>query len=201
MRYLLSFLFVAVFASAEAQSLELLQGTEASFADVQFLTQFEKANRVSTFFRTRAEIQLDDGSANYFSGLFLNYTTSWHVGPTVIGSISNGGNDNFFGVHFFKGSVKGSIFSQVFTDFKLKGSYRWFTIARWYPEIKSIPFYASAELFTMWRESGHRFSFIGLRAGITLKGAQVGIGYNVSSIGNEFTQGKELPGVFVRKAF
>jgi len=197
----LSLLFVLLSGSLQAQSIELMPGTERIFGDLQWLQSFEENRAWSLFSRTRFTVDYQE-QTSFFTGAYLNYTLSSGFGASLIGRASTTGAASDIGLHFFKAHEHFMVFAISWIPLTEELSYSAFSIMRYTPSInRQWKLYSSLELFTSFDNGGHRISFQGLRLGVDRAGYQFGLGLNLSARGVDFASLDRNPGIFLRKQF
>ena len=185
-----------------AQSFELMIGTEEVFVDAQYLKFFDSQKRLSLFSRARATSTYEESSTDLFTGAYLNYTTSTGLGATVLGRIASSGSGVDAGVHFFKASSRWLIYALPSININDKLLYSWFSIIRFTPRLSERwKWYFSLELYSAFNKDGHLGSVQRARAGVDLLGYQFGAAINLAQRGVEWESATTNPGIFVRKEF
>ena len=185
----------------QAQSLEVMPGTERIFADVQWLKPLDDQYRWTIFSRSRATVDYDENS-NLFTGAYLNYTTKAGLGATILGRISSGASGSDAGVHYFKKSEKIMFYGLLSVELDSRLAYSWFSIFHYTPELNDKwKLYSSLELFTNFRSGKHVASVQRMRVGLDRQGYQFGLALNLSGFGADYEFTDENPGVFLRKQF
>lgn len=183
-----------------AQSFEWMMGHERMFGDAQWLRFFDEEERWSMFSRTRATVDYDN-QTDLFSAIYLNHTTKWGVGPSVVGKIASGGAGVDGGVHIFKAKSNWMLFGLAATAIKSDFEAYWFSIFRYTPSIsEKFNGYVSIELFTLFRDKDHAGSVQRLRLGIDRSGLQYGLAANLVETGTSWQTNHNF-GVFIRKSF
>ena len=189
-------------SKAQAQSLEVMPGTERVFVDLQWLGMLSENKRWSVFSRTRATADYD-AATNLFTGAYFNYTTQRGIGLSGLANISTSGPAGGGGVHYFKANKQLLVFALAFAE-RAPNSwhYSWFSIVRYRPQLNdNWRVYTGLELFTRFTDAGHVVSVQGLRAGLEYKGVQFGLATNVYGFGADYDRVEANPGVFIRKEF
>ncbi len=185
---------------ANAQSFELMPGTERVFMDVQYLNYFDGDNTVSLFSRTRATAKYDRHSTDVFTGAYLNYTTKSGFGTTVIGRISSSTSGVDIGIHYFKATKSFMVYALPSINLNDELLYSWFSILRFTPKMGDHwKLYSSLELFFAFDEKGNLSSVQRMRLGVDKKGYQFGVAVNLNN--SRFSDADVNPGVFIRKQF
>ena len=190
-----------IFLKINAQSLEIMPGTERIFIDAQWLKTFDDDRKWSLFSRSRATVDYDENT-DLFTGAYLNYTTKTGVGGTVLGRVStlNAGGDA--GVHFFKAKETFLIYTLASVDLSSEFAYSWFSILRYTPELsEKWRVFTSLELFSNFNTGGHVASVQRVRAGLDRNGNQFGLALNLSGLGQDYSTTNSNPGIFLRKQF
>lgn len=203
MRILLALLCIGALSAnkIQAQSLEVMPGSERLFVDVQWLKTFDGERRWSLFSRTRATVDYENTTGLYF-GNFVNYTGKTGLGASLIGSATATGAKSELGVHYFKMSKNVMVFALAYYELSNTVSYSVFSITRYRPEISErLKLYTSLELYSNFRKADHNISFQGLRLGLEKKTVQFGLALNYYQTGNELNTLLVNPGLFVRKEF
>ncbi|MEM6841680.1 MAG: hypothetical protein AAF632_05610 [Bacteroidota bacterium] len=186
---------------SNAQSLELMPGTERIFVDVQWLKTFDQARRWSLFSRSRATVDYEENT-NLFTGAYLNYTTPSGFGGTVVGRISTAGAGGDLGGHFFKANESFLVYALASVAINTEFAYSWFSIVRYTPKLNDAwRVYISLELFSNFNADGHVASVQRLRTGLDHQGYQFGLALNLAGLGEDYSPTDTNPGVFVRKQF
>lgn len=194
------FLFLSVFVTC-AQSLELMPGTERTFADAQWLRTLDDGARWSLFSRTRATVDNEENT-NLFTGAYLNYTFPSGLGGTVVGRIASAGAGSDVGLHLFKTSPRFMVYALASTEMSRDAGYSWFSILRFRPQLSARwNLFTAMELFSNFNSEGHVVSVQRLRLGLDKKGLQFGLGLNLSGLGRQYDHTDTNPGVFIRKEF
>lgn len=184
-----------------AQSLELMPGTERIFVDAQWLKTFDEEMKWSLFSRSRATVDYE-GKTDLFMGAYLNYTTPSGFGGTLVGRISSSGAGTDAGVHFFRGGKTFMIYALASIALQSELNYAWFSIMRFTPALgKKLKLYTSLELFSNFNQQGHLASVQRIRVGADRKGYQWGLALNLSGLGATYSTVDTNPGVFFRKQF
>lgn len=186
---------------SQGQSLSLMPGTAGFFVDIQWLKPLEPTYRFTLFSRTRAAI--DTGSyPDLFTGAYLNYTTPFGLGASLVGSVASQGAGGSIGVHYFKQSASLSFFGLLSVAPLGEPSVAWFSILRYQPELNADwKLYTSFEWYSLFDVMGHRFSVHRLRVGLDRGGYQFGLALNQRGIGPEYRQIFFNPGIFIRSTF
>ena len=199
----LSFLLVFLLAIqlGFGQSFEVMPGTERMFIDAQFLSFFDQQKKVSLFARARATTEYNRSTTDLFTGAYVNYTTKYGIGGTVIGRVasSNAGLDA--GLHYFKAGKKLMIYTlqAISLNSDLLSS---FSIIRYTPILSSsLKLYTSIELFSAFGRAGHLGSVQRVRLGLDKTGLQFGLAINLSWRGKKIELVDSNPGLFLRKQF
>lgn len=198
--FLLSFI-IFYQDESEAQSLEIMPGTERVFVDAQWLKPFDQEARWSLFSRTRATVDYDENT-DLFSGAYFNYTTKSGFGGTVLGRISSTDVGVDVGPHFFMLKKSFMIFALVSVVLQSPLTYSWFSITRYTPSINDQwKLYTSLELFSYFSRSNHIASIQRIRSGLDYKGFQFGLAINLLGLSCEYSFTDTNPGIFLRKQF
>jgi hypothetical protein len=206
MRQYSGFLFILFsiilgISKSSAQSLEIMSGSEAVFADAQWLHFFDDERKWSLFSRSRAQVDYDNQSS-LFMGAYANYSIKWGLGLSLVGRISSTGSGGDGGIHYFlatERSVLFLLFSSAIDDvlsFSSFGIYRYR-----HPISEHWKVYLALELFSNIDPDGHNFSVQRSRLGMDHKSWQFGLAYNSSQIGSDFIQLDDNPRLFIRKEF
>ena len=162
------------------QSFEILPGNKRVFIDAQFLKYFDNSRSFSLFSRSRATSEYDGSSTDLFTGAYLNYTTNSGLGATVLGRISSSSSGIDAGTHYFKANKSFMLFALASVNLNDDLLYSWFSILRFYPEIKNDwKFYFSLELFSAFGQIGHLSSVQRVRIGLDRAGFQFGPAVNL----------------------
>lgn len=201
MKEVLLFIFLTAICSvSNAQSFELMTGTERIFIDAQYLKFFDEQNRVSLFSRARATAQYDEQRTDLFTGAYLNYTTKSGFGGTILARISSTNSGVDAGIHYFKATKNFMIYALPSINLSDELLYSWFSILRFTPNLKNDwKLYSSLELFSALGQIGHLSSVQRVRLGLERSGYQFGLGVNLNE--SRFSDTDVNPGVFVRKQF
>ncbi len=190
-----------ILSNASSQSLELMPGSERIFVDGQWLSTLDEDRKWSLFSRSRATTDYDENN-NLFTGAYLNYTTKYGVGGTVLGRISNFGAGSDAGVHFFKANGTWMVYALASIALSADLSYGWFSILRYTPDLSDRwKLYTSLELFSSFIETGHVTSVQRMRIGVSWDNYQFGLALNLSGSGTQYQQTDSNPGLFIRKQF
>jgi len=193
--------FLLIVLKVNAQSFELMPGTERLFVDAQWLNTFEEVGRWSLFSRSRATVD-EDENTNLFTGAYLNYTTPTGFGGTVVGRISTLGAGADAGIHFFKAKASFMLYALASVEISSVFAYSWFSIFRYTPKLNSSwRLYSSFELFSNFNTDGHVASVQRIRAGLERKGYQFGLALNLSGFDQDYRTTDANPGIFIRKQF
>lgn len=185
----------------QAQSVELMPGTEYFFADVQFFKPLDKQFRTTIFHRTRVQLDYDNQSSFFTAGYF-NYTTSAGFGPSLVSRLDNDGGNLDLGVHYYHEGGQATFFGLLSASLTDGGILSWFSIFRFTPPLtKTWKLYTSVELFTVLRKADHAASIQRLRLGLSHRSYQFGLGVNLLELGNDFSFLNENYGLFVRRTF
>ncbi len=186
---------------ANAQSLELMPGTERIFVDVQWLKTFDQNGRWSLFSRSRATVDYEENT-NLFTGAYLNYTTPSGFGGTLVGRVATTGAGGDIGGHFFKAKESFLVYTLASVTINTEFAYSWFSIVRYTPRLNDTwKVYTSLELFSNFNVDGHIASVQRLRAGVDRQGYQFGLALNLAGLGKNYNPTDTNPGVFVRRQF
>lgn len=184
-----------------AQSVEIMVGTENLFTDVQWLKNFEANQKVSVFSRSRAT----DDYQNHvylFTGAYLNYTTANGFGGTLVGRMASSGSGADAGIHFFKVNRTLMVYALASVTAVNGSGASWFSITRFTPGLsQSLNGYFSLELFSNFSFQEHQFSTQRLRAGLEKGMVQFGLALNISQAGSSFISTETNPGIFLRTVF
>lgn len=203
MKQLLILLAIPLFLTLKinAQSFELMPGTERIFIDAQWLKTFDEERKWSLFSRSRATVDNDENT-NLFTGAYVNYTTKSGFGGTVVGRISSLGAGGDAGIHFFKAKASFMIYALASVDISSAFAYSWFSIVRYTPKLNNKwRLYSSLELFSNFNTDGHVASVQRIRAGLDRNGYQFGLALNLSALGQDYSATDSNPGIFLRKQF
>ena len=185
-----------------SQSIEIMPGAERIFVDVQFLEFFDQDLRWSLFSRSRATSSYTDSKTDLFTGSYMNYTSRFGFGGTILGRISSNGGGIDAGIHFFKSSKSFMIYALTSININDELLYSWFSIFRYTPLIsEKWKGYLSIELFSAFAKVGHLSSVQRLRIGAESGGYQFGLALNLQASGTSLNEVDSNPGIFIRKAF
>lgn len=184
-----------------AQSLELMPGTERLFMDLQWLKAFDKNYKATLFSRTRLTLDYNN-SPDIFNGTYINYTSNLGIGPSLIAAISESEARGEAGIHYFKKNHNLSVFALTSISLEEDPSFSWFSILRFRPEInEQIRLYSSLELYSLFNGGNHIFSVQRIRLGLDIKTIQFGFALNMSGAGTDYQNQFYNPGLFIRKEF
>lgn len=200
-KWLVQALFLILPASAWAQSIEFMPGTERIFADIQWLKPFDDAGKWSLFSRARATVDYEN-QTDLLTGAYVNYTTTSGLGATVVGRISSRGGGGEFGVHYFR--AKGSFMVYALTSIEMADNpfFAWFSIMRYTPTItEKWGLYSSLELYSSFDREGHLGSVQRIRLGLSRIHWQFGAGINLAGYGRGYENQDRNPGFFIRRQF
>ncbi len=138
-KYILLALALLSFIWATSQSVEFMPGNNFVFADVQFFKPLDKKYRSTLFSRTRARLgyKSEESGVDFFSGLYMNYTSKSGFGGTIIGRADNLGSDMDLGVHYYKKIKSISIYALPSISLSQKNIYSWFSIIKYRPDINA----------------------------------------------------------------
>lgn len=182
------------------QSVELMPGTERIFADVQWLKPLGVEYQWTIFSRTRTTVDYEDENRDFFSGLYLNYTSKSGFGGSVVGRLSTTDAGVDTGPHFFKQTKDITLFALASISLQSELSYSWFSILRYTPELsEKWKVYSSLELFSAFRKVGHAVSVQRIRLGLDRSGYQFGMAVNFRATGRPYSLRDTNPGLFIRK--
>jgi hypothetical protein len=198
--FLCSISFIT-FLNLDAQSLEVMPGTERIFADAQWLKTFDAERKWSLFSRSRATVDYENNT-DLFTGAYLNYTTSSGLGGTLVGRIATTGAGADAGIHYFKARRSFMVYALASVALQQDFSCSWFSILRYTPALnKNWRLYSSLELFSNFSRAGHVASVQRIRAGLDRSGYQFGLAVNLLGLGKTYRATDTNPGVFLRKQF
>lgn len=184
------------------QSVEVMGGHQRIFVDVQWLKPLDTTFAWSIFSRARATVDYENRS-DLFWGVYLNRTSPIGLGGTVIGRIGSNSSGGDLGVHYLKATKNWLFFGLATVGFDTNEelTYAWFSILRFTPKlVKEWRLYTSLELYHAFYREGHLYSTQRLRAGLSIKGWQFGLAYNIALIGQTPLIDHNLGG-FIRKEF
>lgn len=179
-----------------------MPGTQRVFVDVQWLKPLKQNQYDWTLFnRTRLTVNYNNQS-DIFSAFYLNYTTKYQFGPSLLGAISNtNGTTAAGGVHFIHNTSSWMLFALLSTEIKESPAQSLFVISRYRPSLnEQWKGYFSLEILSAIHQGHHRFSLQRIRAGVERTKWQFGAALNLSQAGKDFVVFAN-PGVFVRKEF
>ena len=201
MKKILSFLILlSIWTVSDAQSFEVMPGTERIFIDAQYLKFLDQNNRLSLFSRARATAEYDEPVTDLFTGGYLNYTTPSGFGGTILGRIGSNAAGIDAGIHYFKASKSFMIYALPSVNIGDELLYSWFSIIRYTPQLKKEwKLYSSLELFSAFGQIGHLSSVQRIRLGLDKKAYQFGAAINLDE--SRFSETDINPGVFFRKSF
>ena len=192
--------FFAIGSALQAQSFEVLLGTERVFIDAQFLKAIDAEKRWSFLSRTRATIEYDEETNSLFTGGYLIYASKSGLGATVLGRVVPGAFDVDAGISFFKVTGPWLIYALPSINIDKELYYSWFSILRYQPDLKNDwKIYSSLELFTAFVQIGHLSSVQRIRLGVDKRGYQFGLAVNLRESRDADTDIN--PGLFFRKVF
>ncbi|MEM1219448.1 MAG: hypothetical protein AAGH79_11065 [Bacteroidota bacterium] len=199
-RFIFFFWWMQLSIAGNAQSFEVMPGTERVFIDAQYLSFFTGESKLSLFSRARATAAYDEQSTDLFTGAYLNYTASSGFGGTVIGRISSRGSGIDAGIHYFKAKKSLIIYALPSINLNDELLFSWFSILRYSPALsEQWKLYTSLELFSAFGQLGHLSSVQRIRLGVDKRGHQFGLALNLNE--SRFTMTDLNPGVFFRKQF
>ncbi len=185
---------------ADAQSLELMPGTQRTFTDIQWIKAFDDQGKWTIFSRSRATVDYDN-ETNLFTGAFISYTTATGFGVSAVGRISSSGGATDMGIHYVILRDNLTLFAIVSTQFFDDPNASWFSILRYRPVLNDQwKLYTSLELFSRFESEGHVFSVQRIRSGLDRNGFQFGFGINLLQDA-DFSIDDANPGLFVRREF
>lgn len=185
----------------KAQSLEVMTGVERIFADVQWLKPLGTNPKWTVFTRARGTVNYDN-QTDLFMWSYFNYTTSYGLGGTVLGSITSRGAGADAGIHFFKANSNFMVFALASVEVDNDLGYYWFSIMRYTPRLtEKWRLYTSLELYSLFDRGAHVASVQRLRLGASRNQRQFGFGYNTDGLGSNYDVSVRNPGIFIRKTF
>lgn len=184
-----------------AQSFELMPGSERIFIDAQYLKFIDADHGLSLFSRARATSSYDSPvETDLFTGAYLNYTTKFGIGATLLGRISSNSAGIDLGVHYFKANKNFMIYALPSINLNDELLYSWFSIVRFTPSLnEKWNLYSSLELFSAFSSLGHLSSVQRLRLGFGFNSYQFGAALNLSE--SRFADSDLNAGPFIRLQF